>query len=447
MKNIYIKIILFCAVLILPGCQLDDIENPNAPTVGSFDEGASRADVILLAVGLEAVMRNDLAFHYDTVSILGREYYDLTGVDPRYTGEILKGPLDDNGFLTTRAHAAWFKIVKSANVLINAVENSVAGFDDATKNGYLGFAKTLKAYALLMVANRQYTNGIRIDVSDPDNLGPIVGYDEALTAIMSMLNEANTELNAGGDTFDFPISSGFGDLRKPDPSDPGNLLPLSPGDFAEFNRAVAARLALYQGNKSEALSLLNSSFLDLNGGLSKGVAHIFGLTGNDIANALFRVPEQSGQEFMIHDSWIDDAEAGDARVTNKSIFYPSSFDNLSADYQIAVFKSNVDPVYLIRNEELVLIYAEANIGTDNTEAVSAINIVRNAAGLPNYSGGTSDNDLVEEVLNQRRYSLLGEGHRWVDLRRLGRLTEAYIPLDRAGDNIIDAFPTPFTESL
>lgn len=430
----YLKIILLSSLIILTGCTLEEINNPNSPSEETFAQNATQADIQLLAVGLEAVMRNDIAFHYNTVSMLAREYYDLSGVDPRYTGELLKGPLDNNGFLTTRSFAAWYKVVKSANLLIPAVENSEAGFSDATKNGYYGFAKTLKAYALLMVANRQYTNGIRIDVADPDNLGPIVGYEEALAAVMDLLNEANSNLAAGGSSFDFNTTLGFD----------------SPSEFSKFNRALAARVALYQGNKQMALSMLNGSFFDLNGDLWMGASHTFGLTGNDLQNTLFHVLDQSGQEFMIHDSWVADAEEGDARVAAKSNLYASGtvlFDGLTADYQIALYDSNVDPVYLIRNEELILIYAEAQIGTNNAAAVNAINIIRNAAGIGDYTGATDDASLIEEVLNQRRYSLLGEGHRWIDLRRLNRLNENYVPLDRAGDNIIDAFPTPFTEGL
>ncbi|MCF7559340.1 RagB/SusD family nutrient uptake outer membrane protein [Sabulilitoribacter multivorans] len=436
MKNIYLKLIIFIAITIVSGCNLDEIENPNAPTVSSFADGASQADIQLLATGLEAIMRNDLAFHYDTVSILGREYYDLTGVDPRYTGELLKGPLDNNGFLTTRAYAAWYKVVKSANILIEAVENSAAGFTDDVKNSYYGYAKTLKAYALLMVANRQFSNGIRLDVADPDNLGPNVDYTTALAGIMDMLNEANGDLSSSSATFDFNLSSGFSGFD-------------TPSTFSEFNRAIAARVALYQGNNSMALSLLSNSFFDINGGLYDGVAHVFGLTGNDISNAQYHVPGQSGQEFMIHDSWINDAEAGDTRVPQKSFQLTggTSFDGLSANYQIAIYDSNTAPVYLIRNEELILIYAEANIGSNNTEAINAIDVVRNLAGLSPYAGGTTDSDLIEEVLNQRRYSLLGEGHRWIDLRRLNRLNSTYIPLDRAGDNVINAFPTPFSENI
>lgn len=444
MKNIFIKIFFFSAILVFSGsCELEEIDNPNAPSVESFAEGASQADIQLLAAGLEAVMRNDLEFHYDTMSILGREYYDLSGVDPRFTGELLKGPLDNNGFLTTRAFAAWYKIVKGANVLLTAVENSQAGFTDADKNGYYGYANTLKAYALLMVLNRQYQNGIRLDVADPDNLGPIVGYDAALTGIMDLLNEGFANLANAGSSFDYAMSSGFESFD-------------TPSTFAQFNRAIAARVALYQGNMAEVRSLLNASFFDIGGDMNMGVKHVFGATGNDILNAQFHVPNQSGQEFMIHDSWIADAEAGDMRVAEKSnLFSPGeppvpttvTFDGLSADYQVAVYDSNTDPVYLIRNEELILMYAEAQVNNNTAEALAGINAVRNAAGLADYAGATDATSLIEEILNQRRYSLIAEGHRLVDLRRLGRLNENYIPLDRPGDNILDSFPTPFNEGL
>ena len=437
MKNIYLKMVLLCAVMTLSGCQLDEIQNPNAPGIEGFANGASQADIQLLAIGLEAVMRSDLEFHYDTVSGLGRDYYDLSGVDPRYTGELIKGPLDNNGFLTTRAYAAWYKIVKSANILIVAVENSAAGFTDEVKNSYYGYANTLKAYALLMQANRQYTNGIRLDVSDPDNPGPNVDYSQALTGVMSLLDEGATQLTSSPSNFDFSISDGFAGFD-------------TPASFRQFNRAIAARTALYQGDKPGVISAIGGSFFNINGALSTGPAHIFGATGNDILNAQFHVLGQSGAEFMIHDSWIADADAGDLRVTNKSFLLPTgttTFDDLSADYQVAIYTSNTDPVYLIRNEELILMYAEAQIGSDVNESLAAINRVRTDAGLGNYLGATDDASLLNEVLKQRRYSLFAEGHRWIDLRRTGNLNSTNIPLDRTGDNVIDAFPTPFTENI
>ncbi|SNT10466.1 RagB/SusD domain-containing protein [Ekhidna lutea] len=448
MKSIYNKLLVLFVLVALSGCTLDKIENPNAPTVSSFEEGATQQDLRLLTTGLEAVIRNDMGFHYQTVSILGREYNDLTQVDPRYTGEILIGPLDNNGFLTTRAYAAWYKVVQTANLLLTAVDNSATSLSTPALDGYRGYARTFKAYALMMVANRQYSNGIRIDVDDPDNLGAFVSYDNALTAIETMLNTANTELlnaasefAAGEDQFDFALSSGFAGFD-------------SPATFAEFNRALAARVAIYQGDKAAALSYLADSFMDEAGSLDAGPAHVFGLTGNDISNPLFYVPNQ--QRYMAHPSFEADAEAGDTRVAEKtSLFDPEddpdqgpitvTFDGLSGDRQVTLYSSNVDPVSIIRNEELLLIYAEANIGTNNVEALRVLDIIRASASL----GGSTANPLIDsevedEMLTQRRYSLFGEGHRWVDLRRYDRLGD--LPLDRAGDSRISEFPTPFAEN-
>jgi hypothetical protein len=51
--------------------------------------------------------------------------------------------------------------------------------------------------------------------------------------------------------------------------------------------------------------------------------------------------------------------------------------------------------------------------------------------------------LTDEMLQQRRYSLFFEGHRWIDLRRYNKIDE--LPVDRAGDDRWTAFPLPNTE--
>ncbi len=99
---------------------------------------------------------------------------------------------------------------------------------------------------------------------------------------------------------------------------------------------------------------------------------------------------------------------------------------------------------IIRNEELILLYAEvkAQLGPAS-DAVTAVHRICNAAGLPNYTGATSTSSLIIEILKQRRYSLYGEGHRWIDLRRYGLL--AQLPIDRPGDDVWVQFPIPANE--
>ncbi len=109
-----------------------------------------------------------------------------------------------------------------------------------------------------------------------------------------------------------------------------------------------------------------------------------------------------------------------------------------------VYTSSTAPVPLVRNEELILIYAEANVQEGNlSDGEDAINIIRNAHGLADYAGVVNEDALIDEVLNQRRYSLFFEGHRWIDMRRYDRLDE--LPVDRAGDDVWEQFPLPVTE--
>jgi hypothetical protein len=80
-----------------------------------------------------------------------------------------------------------------------------------------------------------------------------------------------------------------------------------------------------------------------------------------------------------------------------------------------------------------------------TDAVDAINIIRTAAGIGNYTGATSQEALINEILYQRRYSLWAEpwGHRWIDARRYNKLNE--IPTSYDGGTIFTQFPHPQSE--
>jgi len=123
----------------------------------------------------------------------------------------------------------------------------------------------------------------------------------------------------------------------------------------------------------------------------------------------------------------------------------STNDDLIGTHDVFIYATNTTPVAIMRNEELILLSAEANHIANPTAAVAAINVIRTAAGLPAYSGGTAPADLVTEILNQRRYSLYAEGgHRWIDLRRFDRLGD--LPIDRPGDGTFAQFPIPANEN-
>lgn len=434
--KIYLLSGLTVLLLGLSGCEVEEVPNPNQTDLDVVLENPTRSDLQAVITGMESLMRKEVGFYYDVTSIIGREMYFFTGSDPRYTGELLgKGGsmLDNAGFYGTRPYAGRYSTVKNANILIEAVQNNAQSLSltQEAVNAYIGFAKTVQAYELHLVLNLQYQNGIRLDVSDPDNLGPFIGYDEAMAGIQSLLAEGEDLLSKAGTELPFALSPGYDGFN-------------TPAGLREFNRAIAARVALYQGNNSQALGFLADSFFDLQGSFGTGPARPYSIAGGEVINPVFR-PTNQADALVAHPNFITDLEAGDTRASKVQLRDASiSLDGLTSNYDVVVFPERSSPIPFVNNEELILIYAEANIVSNPSETVDAINIIRNAYGLPDYSGGLSTGELTDELLHQRRFSLFGLGHRWVDMRRYDRLDQ--LPIDRPEDNVWEQFPRPVTET-
>jgi len=117
---------------------------------------------------------------------------------------------------------------------------------------------------------------------------------------------------------------------------------------------------------------------------------------------------------------------------------------LTSNRDVWVYTTSTDPIAIIRNEELILLYAEAKLQTNAfADAKTAIDKIRTGHGLGAYGGALTQAALLDELLIQRRFSLFFEGHRWVDMRRYNRLNQ--LPIDRVGDDVWVMFPLPLTE--
>lgn len=423
------------------GCDIIDIKDRPDPDNVSLDvimNNPSRDEVSILATGTESGMRVDLRLYYIDVGMVGREIYRFLSAEPRFTGDLLgkaNSELDDGSFYATRPWAAFYATIRNTNILMESAATSTA-LTDTEKNGVNGFGKTIKAYELLMALNLMNENGIRINVTDIFEPGPLVNKEDGFNTIATLLDEAATDLDNAGSAFSFKLSEGFQNLD-------------TPQTFREFNRALAARVAVYRGNYSEALNHLQESFLDVNAPLTQGAYHIYSTAANDRLNEVYADPNASaGDSWVVHPSFVADAESGDQRVADKTLERDqnATLDGLSSDYGLYVYKTQTSPISIIRNEELILIRAEARIQTDDlTGGEDDLNVIRNAAGLPDYGGPGTKEALIDEMLRQRRYSLFAEGHRWIDMRRYNRLDE--LPIDRPGDNVWLSFPIPETENV
>jgi len=432
--SIYKPLLLLLTVIgMCSSCKVDSIPDPNNPSLSTIIQNATLGEIQNLVDGTESGMRDNIGTYLDGVGVIGREIYRYSTSDPRFTSDLLgKGDaqLDNNTFYITNPFSARYKVVKNTNILIPALQNTKASITDDERRAGIAYAKTIQAHELLLVFNLEWNNGIRVDVADPDNLGPFLSKDESLNAIQDLLNEADTDLKTNPASFPFK-SSLYSDVAM---------------EFSKFNRALAARVAVYREDWAQANTALEESFLDLNGSLTTGVYYKFSTAGGDQLNPQYFPLNSNGEARVVQPDFVPDAETGDTRVTAKTSLRtdPGLQDGLSSDYDFFVYKTNDAAIPIIRNEELILLYAEVQAQLSMTvSATDAINTIRNAAGLPDYSGATDLNSLITEILKQRRYSLFGEGHRWIDLRRYGRLGE--LPIDRPDDTVWDQFPIPANE--
>jgi len=432
MKQIIINSLLFISVSTLfISCQ-KDYGNLNSPTVESFLSNASSSDLNNLVTGSESGMRTNMALYLDDVGSIGRENYRFSASEPRYVTDLLgadQATLSNSNFYITNTWASRYRVVKNCNTLIQAAINSKL-ITDQERAGYVGFAQTIKAYQLLLCLNQTDSNGIRIDVSNPNALGPIVPLQQSLQTIQAILDSGQTALSTA--TVIFPLSSGF------------NGFSDAPG-LIQFNRALSARVQIYLGNWSAALTALAGSFYVLNGDLNLGVYSVFGTGSGDQLDPAFIPQNQTGEVRVAHPSYATDIIPGDDRISKATLRTAvASLDGLSSNRDVWVYTSSTAPMGIIRNEELILINAEANIQTnDFADAVTALNVIRNKHNLPNYSGALNQSALINELLYERRYSLYMEGHRWIDVRRYNEL--GTLPIDRPGDNVWGLFPLPVSE--
>lgn len=434
------RLVLVAVVIAAGGCSFD-IANPNTPDV--IGENPSRSVVAATANGILIATRADVADFALKAGILGREAYRFDGSDPRFTGELMHGPLDPGSRAFGGNHwAEEYTAIRTANDLL-AVITTASALTAEEQSATSGFAHTMQAYNFTIVLDAHRQDSIPIEVGTDVNAppAPFVSNAEAYAHVVSLLDGAAAELQAGGGAFPFPLPSGFTGFN-------------TPASFLTFNRALRARVAVYLGDYAGALTALSASFLTTGQPLSLGLGVYMDYSAGtgDFANPLALDPVSG--ENVAHPSLAARAQLqpggqADARLTSKvtTLAAPRSADDLSTQHGWIRYPAPDTPIPLIKNEELILLRAEANIGlNDLVAAVTDIDLVRTTSGgLAPYAGAVDQASLIAELLYNRRYSLLYEGgHSWVDYRRYGRLADLD-GFDRTGDVLFPTLPIPNAE--
>ncbi|HEX4599952.1 MAG TPA: RagB/SusD family nutrient uptake outer membrane protein, partial [Gemmatimonadales bacterium] len=400
---------------------------------------------------------------------LGREGINLSGNNqPDYQEPYFLSALISGGF----GSALWggrYSDIRLINIYLDALARvASAQVSPAEQAASRGMANTMKALAFLYVIEARDSLGAPVDVDRPitDLPAPFLTKDHVYGAILGLLDSARADLaRAGATGFPFPIPPGLSGQT-------ANALDFSsPASFILFNRALAAKARILRATAStgcstcyaDALADLAASFISNSpSAFANGAYFDFSNASGDQTNDLS--DPLTGLTYYAHPSDSLDAQkqigglpdqrviakitaAKDTQVLGGIAEIPGT-----QKFTIYFTAGNPDlghPIPIIRDEELILLRAEAEWFTGSkTQALADIDSVRVNSGKlapTSLTIASLDSAFVTELLYNRRYSLLWEqGARWIDARRFNRMGD--IPkAPPTGGNVAKVMPIPSTE--
>lgn len=393
-----------CAVATLlvstAACDLD-LQDPNIPTEEAvISSPATLAQVVL---GLQAEYSNQLAEPVITTGMVTNELGAKSATFESYrvfdTGS--QPATNDFGF-STGPWAGQYRVVRIADVVIENADN--VGFGPGTVSGILATGKLYKAMALGSLI--QIFEQIPIDVSPTNRSPTFADRAAALTLITSLLDEAEAHLEQT------PASAEF------------TAQMLAPGfNLLNTIRAMQARYNLIAGDLDAADAAAAS--------VDPTVFSEFRFSATD-ANPIWNLAVNGGNSTAMRpkDVWRVEAEAGDQRVDYWVIEADTmGFASPLDEFNRYSSQSHSYPVYL--PDEMTLIRAEVAARENRPgDALGYINDVRTQCTSPvaepvaclpalDATDVPTQQDLLDEILTQRRYELFLQNLRWSDLRRFG----------------------------
>jgi hypothetical protein len=310
-----------------------------------------------------------------------------------------------------------YKYINNANAVIEGLSTST-GVTAATKNELLGEAKFVRAFCYFYLVN-MFGDVPQITSTNYqlNAIAPRTPKSQVYQLIVSDLKDAQSLLS-----IDYSFSNGQR---------------IIPNKWAAT--ALLARTYLYTGDwensANQADSVINYS----------GTYSLVALDSVFLANsseAIWQISQNPDQTFNTWEGFYfiltstpynvtlsqplyNSFETGDNRKTDwvGSFLDPTSGLTYYFPFKYKIQTGSVLTEYsmVLRLAEQYLIRAEAEAngapGGINA-SIADLNVIRNRAGLPSYTGPTDQNSILNAIYHERQVELFTEwGHRWLDLKR------------------------------
>jgi hypothetical protein len=444
-------------ILGVAACASFDVTNPNQPTLDDLLANPTRAKLSAAATGLFSRSRSEITSLIWRLGSMGREGINLAGNNQPDYQEPYFGPLSPSGF----GGALWqsrYGLIRDANTYIDAVSRS-GDLSSGEKAVGQAMAETLKALAFMYIIETRAKLGAPVDVGRTIDASPapFVTEDSVYGFASGLLTDASTKLQANASaTFPFPLPPGFTGFD-------------TPTTFRRFVQALLAKANVLRatagcGNAcyAAALTALSASFIDATnaGQLQNGVSFDFSNAPNDQGNDLSEPLDgvrYFADSLILYTKAQRSGGTPDLRLTSKTALATASSPQSIAGVDITgTLKFNRyftngqsdagHSIPIIKNEELILLRAEARYFTGNAAgALSDLNFVRvNSGGLAPLGGFANNAAFISALLYEREFSLLWEqGTTWIDARRFNQLGS--IPLGVTAGSVPAQMPIPAAE--
>jgi hypothetical protein len=453
----YKTLLLGAAALVVAGCKDNPVANPiDAPTVDALNGTLSPAALQLLATGVLGQDRNAAnVFAYAIeAGIFARDVYRIDASEPRFVQETLGGNPDPGSFAGGGAWANYYTAFRAETNLLKALSNASNQFTPEEISATRGFIQTIKALDYWRVIEYRDTVGMAIQSDDPATVTDIKCKETILAYIAAVLDSANADLTAAGNStvLPFTLPSGFTAFGR-------NYSVVS--NIIKFNRGLKGKVDFYRGldRKAYTASMFPTAIAELTqalGGAAPGA-----VPAADFQKGPYYVFVPGGSENTpntISDSKIglnplvgDSVQAGDTRASKIVPRVTLSGFGLSTSITysgaVASTANQARPLGILRDEELVLLRAQAYIEAGQlANALLDINSVRTNYGLAPLAPFVDKQSAINALLYEKRYSLLFEGpQRLDDLREYGRLNSTYLRKETSTDPYNAALPLPRAE--
>jgi hypothetical protein len=170
---------------------------------------------------------------------------------------------------------------------------------------------------------------------------------------------------------------------------------------------------------------------------AEGSAHIFNSGPPPVRSLSANIVNAFDMQDARRSEWIRTISNGNNEWYHAFKYKQNNATGESVEYSI-IFR--LSELYLIRSE------ARARQG-ELVGALSDLNLIRNTAGLPN-SVAANQNDIINAILDERKWELFTEhGHRFFDLKRMGKLDEVLSPIKMGWNTSDRLWPIPEVELL